>query len=140
MPEGVLVGLAVSRRQDRDSIEQEILRDAFQRRAVHLAHSSGGAVAGRVGGHGVVFLVAGNGSSRKRLARLRDLAHEAAVLAKREFAFDLFCGAAQDRRRNEARSVVPGRARRRRVSPRSGRPTAFVERFGSARTRARCNA
>jgi AraC-like DNA-binding protein len=95
MPEGVLVGLAVSPQRDRDSVEQAILRDAFQRRAVHLAHASGDAVAGRVGGHGVVFLLAGGGPSRKRLVRLRDLAHDAAAVAKRDFAFDLFCGAAQ---------------------------------------------
>ena len=95
MPEGVLVGLAVSRRSDRDPLEQEIRRDAFQRRAVRLARASGGAIAGRVGGHGVVFLVEGVGSAAKRRVQLRDLAQRVSSLAHREFALDLFCGTAE---------------------------------------------
>ncbi|HEV8246026.1 MAG TPA: AraC family transcriptional regulator, partial [Polyangiaceae bacterium] len=94
----VLVGLGVSRTLDSDPVDEAVRRDAFQRRAVDLAWTIGGAIAGRVGDHGVVFLSAATGGAERKCQKLRDLADRAALLARREFGLSLHFGA----------SIAPG--------------------------------
>jgi AraC-like DNA-binding protein len=95
VPDGVLVGLAVNRRTDRDAVEDAIRRDAFQRAAVNMAKRAGDAVAGQVGDHGVALLLATAGSPQQRRARLCDLAERATTLARRDFGLTLHCGSAE---------------------------------------------
>jgi AraC-like DNA-binding protein len=83
VPDGVLVGLTVSRTARPDGVEEAIRRDAFQRRSVDLAHSVGNALAGQVGGHGVVFVSSRSGSPERRRQYLFDMADRAEALARR---------------------------------------------------------
>jgi AraC-like DNA-binding protein len=94
LPEGVLVALTSARRHDRDPVEEIIVRDAFQRRAVNWARA-GHAVAGRVGNHGVVLLLESHGSPLRRNRRMRELAQRVTALARHEFGFALHCGGAE---------------------------------------------
>jgi AraC-like DNA-binding protein len=88
----ILVGLTVSPRPGPDPVDEAIRRDAFQRAAVDLARSAGDVIAGQVGDHGVVFLLAGDkaqGSPRK----VRELAERAATLARQRFGLSAHFGA-----------------------------------------------
>jgi AraC-like DNA-binding protein len=94
LPDSVLVGLTVSQLPNRDPVEEAIQRDAFQRSTVHLARSAGDAIAGQVGDHGVVFLMAAGGPPQRRRRRLRDVAERVTALARHDFGFTLYCGSA----------------------------------------------
>jgi AraC-like DNA-binding protein len=96
-PSGVLVGLAVEKRKERNPLEMLLAGDALQRQTVLVAKASGDAVAGRVGDHGVVLVVEGKGSDEKTRVRLRDLSQKAAATARRELGLDIHWGAAVER-------------------------------------------
>jgi AraC-like DNA-binding protein len=83
VPDGILVGLTAGRTPLLDPVEEAIRRDAFQRRAVDLARAIGNTLAGRVGGHGVVFVSAASGSAERRRQSLMDVAERASALARR---------------------------------------------------------
>jgi AraC-like DNA-binding protein len=89
----VLVALARSTSQGGDPVDEAIRRDRFQRRAVDLGRSVGGAIAGRVGDHGVVFLSAGSGAAASRRQKVVDLMERAHSVARREFGLSLHFGA-----------------------------------------------
>jgi AraC-like DNA-binding protein len=82
----VLVGLTVSRTRDPDPVDEAIRRDALQRTCVELARGLGGAIAGQVGDHGVVFLSSATGPAQRKKRKLYELADHTAGLARR---FDL---------------------------------------------------
>jgi AraC-like DNA-binding protein len=85
-PDQALVGLTTSSSSSFDPVDEAVRRDAFQRAAVELASSIGRVVAGQVGDHGVVFLLAEKGSSQSRKRHLVHVAERAERLARR---FDL---------------------------------------------------
>jgi AraC-like DNA-binding protein len=91
LPEHVLVGLVSGRSDDRDPVGTMLNRDRFQRACIDLARRNH-AVGGRVGDHGVMFLVAprssGGGAGRAQ-AQLADRATE---LARRGFGLELHVG------------------------------------------------
>jgi AraC-like DNA-binding protein len=89
--DGVLAGLIVGGAAGDDPVDEALRRDAFQRRSVELAHGMGGAVAGRIGDHGIVFL-SGTGPHRKK-QRLADIAQRASALARKEYKLSLHFGA-----------------------------------------------
>jgi AraC-like DNA-binding protein len=96
VPEHVVVGLVVGREDEPDPIDERIRRDTFQRACADLARKFGQALSGPVGDHGVVFLVHHRGARTRTAARLADLAHRAATLARR-YGFRLHAGVAQDK-------------------------------------------
>jgi AraC-like DNA-binding protein len=89
VPDGVLVDLVVSRHIDADPVDALVQHDAFQRACVELARQ-GGAAAGKVGDHGVMFLDRGR-TQKHTLRRLLQLHEKASRLARR-FDFDLHPG------------------------------------------------
>jgi AraC-like DNA-binding protein len=86
-----LVGLTVSRTSGVDPVDEAVRRDAFQRKTVELARTTGWAIAGRVGDHGVVLLSAASGSDQKKKQRLVDLSERTEELAHR-FGLSLHFG------------------------------------------------
>jgi AraC-like DNA-binding protein len=82
-PDQALVALTTSVSSSFDPVDEAVRRDAFQRAAVSLAASAGGAVAGQVGDHGVVLLLASTGSSQRRRMHMLDLAARTEALARR---------------------------------------------------------
>jgi AraC-like DNA-binding protein len=91
LPEHVVVALSRDRRAGAEVVDQLLRQDAFQRASVDLARKHQ-AISGRVGDHGVMFLV-GNPwtGSRARQAQVR-LADEASALARRRFGLELHVG------------------------------------------------
>jgi AraC-like DNA-binding protein len=90
--DGVLVGLTVSRGSS-DPVDEAVRRDAFQRASVGLAGAVGGAIAGRVGEHGIVFLCGTQGGLQKKRQMLLSLAERASILAGRDYGLSLHFGA-----------------------------------------------
>ncbi|HEV8245979.1 MAG TPA: hypothetical protein VGP93_09435, partial [Polyangiaceae bacterium] len=91
-PEQVIVGLFVNRAADMDPVDELLRRDAFQRACVRLARKSGNAASGRIGGYGITFLSSGRGSVERTRRHLRDLAEQAARLARQSFGLELHVG------------------------------------------------
>jgi AraC-like DNA-binding protein len=91
VPDTVLVGLAVSHRRDGDPVDEAIRQNALQQHAVELARTSGDTIAGRVGGHGVVFLSSTVGPAERRRKRLAALVERASASA-RGFGLSLHVG------------------------------------------------
>jgi AraC-like DNA-binding protein len=90
----VLVGLMVGQGAGPSSVDDLIRRHLFQRRAVEIARTMGGALAGQVGDHGVVFLCSTRGTAAAKRRRVHDVALRAAAVARRDFNFTLHFGAA----------------------------------------------
>jgi AraC-like DNA-binding protein len=88
----VVVGMLMSLERDRDPVDDLMSRDALQRACVDLARSAGGIVSGRVGDHGVTFLSGTKGSMQRAKKKLREVADEAAALARKRFGLDLDVG------------------------------------------------
>ncbi|HEV8246419.1 MAG TPA: AraC family transcriptional regulator, partial [Polyangiaceae bacterium] len=82
-PEHVVVGLALGRLSEQDPIDDRLRRDAFQRACVALAREQGDIVCGRVGDHGVVFLVNDAASGQRLRTKLADLATRTRATARR---------------------------------------------------------
>jgi AraC-like DNA-binding protein len=80
LPQHVVVGLLRGREQA-DPIDDRIRRDAYQRACTGLAQKLGNVVCGRVGDHGVVFLVRHDGAGVR--GKLTDLEVRAAQVARR---------------------------------------------------------
>jgi AraC-like DNA-binding protein len=93
IPEHVIVGLCVGSPDDPDVVGQIARRDGFQRASVDLARSRKNVLAGRVGEHGVSFLLsqAGSGSRARRV--LTEVANDATALAKKKFGLRVCFGA-----------------------------------------------
>jgi AraC-like DNA-binding protein len=91
VPDHVLVGLVVGQRDAPDPVENLLKLDAFQRACVELARATKNAISGRVGEHGVMFLVASSGARARRALTL--LAARARELAQRRFGLSLHLGA-----------------------------------------------
>jgi AraC-like DNA-binding protein len=91
-PSRVVVGLVGGRQDEPDPLDALIRRDLFQRASVALARSRGETVCGRVGDHGVMFLVPAERSETKTRAKLIQLGERAAAIARREFQLDLHLG------------------------------------------------
>jgi AraC-like DNA-binding protein len=89
-PRRAAVGLIVSPSRDRDPVEELLARDAFQRECVEMARKAGNTLAGQVGDHGVVFL--GDDSTRRREARLVDVAEAAVAVARRRHGLHVYLG------------------------------------------------
>jgi two-component system, response regulator YesN len=80
----VLVGLAVSRGED--PVDDAIRRNELQREAVEMARTMGDAIAGRIGDHGVVLLLAG------KRRRALDLARRVQEVADRRYRLTAYFG------------------------------------------------
>lgn len=93
LPDQALVGLTTTRRSGLDPVEEAIRRYRLQRKVVDIAAEAGKTVAGRVGGHGVVFLSAAGGSRQRKLDRLGELAERTAAIARRELELSMHFGA-----------------------------------------------
>jgi AraC-like DNA-binding protein len=97
VPEQVLVGLVTSNAKNEDPLDALLRRHDFQRACAGLARKTGGAIAGQVGDHGVVFLTDATGSEARVRSRLTELATRATALARR-FGFKLHAGIGQTKR------------------------------------------
>src|SRR5262249_52152861 len=91
LPEHVVVGLSAQGGEETDPVAEVINRDAFQRACIDLAYSES-AICGRVGDHGVVFLVEPQRSAAHVERALDRLAERAAMLARRRFGLKLHLG------------------------------------------------
>jgi AraC-like DNA-binding protein len=91
LPEHVLVGLLAGHPEQADPLGEVLGRDAFQRAAVDIARRSA-AICGRVGDHGVMFLVGPHGSVARARRVLARLGEEATTMARRRFGFSLHLG------------------------------------------------
>ena len=80
-------------RERGDAVGNAVQRYEFQRACTDLAREEGETIAGQVGDHGVVFLVAAKGSMRKKQLKLAALAERASLLGRRRYGFDLHFGA-----------------------------------------------
>ena len=92
IPEHVVVGLLLGKAAEPDPVEDLLRRDAFQRASVALARKVGGVVCGRIGDHGVFFLVDHKGKGAR--SKLTELAARATATARR-FGLDLRAGIGQ---------------------------------------------
>ena len=79
-------------RTNRDSVGELIRQDGFQRACVELGRAHR-ANAGRVGEHGVVFLLGGAKSKGALHSRMQDLASVATRVARRSFGLKVHFGA-----------------------------------------------
>jgi len=93
-PQHAVAGLLIGRPDELGAVEDVLRREAFQRASVSLARKSGDAVCGRIGDHGVAFLVDYQRSATRTRARLLELAGRASTLARR-FGLRLHVGIAQ---------------------------------------------
>jgi AraC-like DNA-binding protein len=91
VPEHVIVGLLAHDAEERDPVAEVINRDAFQRACIDLALSEN-VICGRVGDHGVLFLVEPQQSAARAETALDRLAERAATLARRRFGLRLHLG------------------------------------------------
>jgi AraC-like DNA-binding protein len=92
LPEHALVGFSVSTSDNAHPVDTMVRRDALQRACVALARAEG-AVAGKVGEHGVVLLICSDRSPARTAARIAHFAGEASRLARREFGLRCHFGA-----------------------------------------------
>jgi AraC-like DNA-binding protein len=83
LPEHAVVGLLVGDPKESDPVDAAVRRDAFMRGCVGLARKTGDVLCGKLGDHGVVFLVNTPAARLRSKAALTDLAQRAAQLAKR---------------------------------------------------------
>ncbi|HEV8245989.1 MAG TPA: AraC family transcriptional regulator [Polyangiaceae bacterium] len=90
-PGHAIVGLLASRSDPHDEFEDFLQRRAFQRACVSLAWEQGNVISGRVGDHGVVFLLPPERSERSARARLLRVGARAQELA-RKFELSLHLG------------------------------------------------
>jgi AraC-like DNA-binding protein len=90
-PENVLVGLSIAGRGDAHPVDELLRRDAFQRACVELGRAKR-TVCGKVGDHGVMFLVPRAKSPARLEATFRELADAVAVLGRRKFGLQLSFG------------------------------------------------
>jgi AraC-like DNA-binding protein len=91
-PSRVVVGLVGGRQDEPDPLDAFLRRDGFQRASVHLARARGETACGRVGDHGVMFLVPAERSEAKTRARLVQLGERASSIARRQFRLELHVG------------------------------------------------
>jgi AraC-like DNA-binding protein len=89
IPQQVVVGLLLGRPDEPDAIGDHLRRDAFQRACVALARKLGGVICGRIGDHGVAFLVDYPGAGAR--SKLTDLASRATTIARR-YKLELYAG------------------------------------------------
>ncbi|HEV8247256.1 MAG TPA: AraC family transcriptional regulator [Polyangiaceae bacterium] len=91
VPDGVLVGLAMSQSDASSALEEIVQRNALQRAVVDFVRRDK-VLAGRVGDHGIVLLAITKGSERQRMAQLGDLGFRVASWARRNFSVTLHFG------------------------------------------------
>jgi AraC-like DNA-binding protein len=91
IPELAVVGLLSNRREEGDALDELLRRSALQRACVGLARSIGDTLSGKVGDHGVVFLLPAERSERRARARLLRVGQRARDLA-RAAGFALYLG------------------------------------------------
>jgi AraC-like DNA-binding protein len=92
-PDQALVGLFVDLEPGGNAVDQAVLRYELQRACTDLARAEGDTIAGQIGDHGVVFLVASKGSTHKRQLKLKALAESASLLGRRRYGCGLSFGA-----------------------------------------------
>ena len=77
LPTHVIVGLLQGPKSDFDPLDSFLRRDAFQRGVAEAARQLGGIACGKVGDHGVMFLVDCKGRRARARERLLDIAARA---------------------------------------------------------------
>ena len=80
VPEQALVALIANRDESVDPVDDLVKRDSFQRACVELARSRGNIACGRIGDHGVAFLVPQASDARLK-SRFSEIAEHASRLA-----------------------------------------------------------
>jgi AraC-like DNA-binding protein len=90
-PGHVVVGLLRERGVERDPVDAILRGDAMQRACVTLARRRGRMISGRIGSHGVTFLLDARDSGTRLRAVLLDVVSRANVLARR-FGFSFHAG------------------------------------------------
>ncbi|HEV8244436.1 MAG TPA: AraC family transcriptional regulator, partial [Polyangiaceae bacterium] len=91
-PEHVAVGLFVAPNEASDALDELLRREAFQRACVELACKTDDVVSGQVGGYGVTWLCASQGSAQRTRRYLLELCEQAVTLARRRFGLELHLG------------------------------------------------
>jgi AraC-like DNA-binding protein len=94
LPEHVLVGFFPGRDEQEDAVDARVRRDGFLRECVKLALEHGETLCGKVGDHGVVFLVHRPGPATRARHKLTDLASRAQRLGRR-FGLRLHAGSVE---------------------------------------------
>ncbi|HEV8248145.1 MAG TPA: helix-turn-helix domain-containing protein [Polyangiaceae bacterium] len=92
VPEHALVGLVAGGADESDPVDEMIRRRQFQVACARMARKQTNTASGRVGDHGVVFLVPSERSDARSEARLRDLGERALTLARRTYGLRLHLG------------------------------------------------
>jgi AraC-like DNA-binding protein len=100
-PDQVLVGLFMRRGEEIDPVEELVQREAFQRESVELATKMGDMIAGQIGNHGVVFLLASRASSRQKKRKVSDFAEQVLSLGRKRFGLSVHFGASVPSRSTE---------------------------------------
>jgi AraC-like DNA-binding protein len=90
-PGHVVVGLLRERGAERDPVDAIVRGDALQRACVTLARRRGRMICGRIGSHGVTFLIDAQDEGTRLRTVLLDVASRASALARR-FGFSLHAG------------------------------------------------
>jgi AraC-like DNA-binding protein len=90
-PEHVLVALLSRGGTDSDPLDDLLGRAHFQRECVEVARKAGAAVSGKVGDHGVVFLLGEPMRGARARSRLADVMGRASAIA-RQLGFDMHAG------------------------------------------------
>ena len=91
-PSRVIVCLVGGRQDEPDPLDALIRRDDFQRASVALARARGETICGKVGDHGVMFIVPAERSETKTRAKLVQLGERAASIARRQFRLEVHLG------------------------------------------------
>src|SRR6185369_12013959 len=87
-PRHVIAGLLFEHSKKGDPVDNIIRSDAFQRACVGLAKKQGGLISGRIGTHGVTFLIDSRDTGTRLETMLLEVVSRASTLARRSgFSF-----------------------------------------------------
>ena len=90
-PRHVIAGLLFEHSTKGDPVDNIIRSDSFQRACVGLAKKQGGLISGRIGTHGVTFLIDSRDTGTRLETMLLDVVSRASTLARR-FGFSFHAG------------------------------------------------
>jgi AraC-like DNA-binding protein len=102
-PHQALVGLFMRGGTDIDPVEEIVRKEAFLRASAELSTKLGETICGKVGSHGVVFLLATRASSRHKKRNVSELVERVSSLARRRFGLSIHFGASMASRSIELR-------------------------------------
>jgi AraC-like DNA-binding protein len=92
-PDQALVGLFMRGGAEIEPVEEIVRQEAFLRASAELSTKVGETICGKVGNHGVVFLLASRTSSRQKRRNVSELVERVASLGRRRFGLSVHFGA-----------------------------------------------